>query len=61
MKLHHWLSGLLLLIANFEESFLAVPKEALIYTMKDDQKYFPLLDGSGQLKSRFIFIYQHRK
>jgi glycyl-tRNA synthetase beta chain len=44
------------LIANFEESFLAVPKEALIYTMKDDQKYFPLLDKNGQLKSRFIFI-----
>jgi glycyl-tRNA synthetase beta chain len=44
------------LIANFEESFLAVPKEALIYTMKDDQKYFPLLDEHGQLKSRFIFI-----
>ncbi|WP_339724065.1 glycine--tRNA ligase subunit beta [uncultured Paraglaciecola sp.] len=44
------------LIANFEESFLAVPKEALIYTMKDDQKYFPLLDLNGQLKSRFIFI-----
>jgi len=44
------------LIANFEESFLAVPKEALIYTMKDDQKYFPLIDESGQLKSRFIFI-----
>jgi len=44
------------LVANFEESFLEVPKEALIYTMKDDQKYFPLLDKSGQLKSRFIFI-----
>jgi glycyl-tRNA synthetase beta chain len=44
------------LVANFEESFLAVPKEALIYTMKDDQKYFPLLDIDGQLKSRFIFI-----
>ncbi|PKG97909.1 glycine--tRNA ligase subunit beta [Paraglaciecola sp. MB-3u-78] len=44
------------LIANFDESFLAVPKEALIYTMKDDQKYFPLLDEHGQLKSRFIFI-----
>jgi glycyl-tRNA synthetase beta chain len=26
------------LMANFEESFLTVPKEALIYTMKDDQK-----------------------
>jgi glycyl-tRNA synthetase beta chain len=44
------------LVANFEDSFLAVPKEALIYTMKDDQKYFPLLDDNGQLKSRFIFI-----
>jgi glycyl-tRNA synthetase beta chain len=44
------------LTANFEESFLAVPKEALIYTMKDDQKYFPLLDDMGQLKSRFVFI-----
>ncbi|MFT4808026.1 MAG: glycyl-tRNA synthetase beta chain [Paraglaciecola sp.] len=44
------------LVANFEESFLAVPKEALIYTMKDDQKYFPLLNKHGQLKSRFIFI-----
>jgi glycyl-tRNA synthetase beta chain len=44
------------LVANFEDSFLAVPKEALIYTMKDDQKYFPLLDEKGQLKSRFIFI-----
>lgn len=44
------------LVANFEESFLAVPKEALIYTMKDDQKYIPLLDENGQLKSRFVFI-----
>ncbi|MBU3003470.1 glycine--tRNA ligase subunit beta [Paraglaciecola arctica] len=44
------------LMANFDESFLAVPKEALIYTMKDDQKYFPLLDGNGHLKSKFIFI-----
>jgi glycyl-tRNA synthetase beta chain len=44
------------LVANFDDSFLAVPKEALIYTMKDDQKYFPLLDEKGQLKSRFIFI-----
>ncbi|WP_299081919.1 glycine--tRNA ligase subunit beta [uncultured Paraglaciecola sp.] len=44
------------LVANFEESFLAVPKEALIYTMKDDQKYFPLLDEDGLLKSKFIFI-----
>jgi glycyl-tRNA synthetase beta chain len=44
------------LVANFEDSFLTVPKEALIYTMKGDQKYFPLLDSAGKLKSRFIFI-----
>lgn len=44
------------LTASFDERFLDVPKEALIYTMKDDQKYFPLLDQSGQLIPRFIFI-----
>ena len=27
--------------ASFDERFLQVPKEALIYTMKGDQKYFP--------------------
>jgi glycyl-tRNA synthetase beta chain len=45
-----------ILTASFDESFLAVPKESLIYTMKDDQKYFPLLDQQGQLKSRFVFV-----
>jgi glycyl-tRNA synthetase beta chain len=44
------------LTACFDESFLAVPKEALMYTMKDDQKYFPLLDSNGQLLSRFVFV-----
>lgn len=44
------------LTASFDESFLQVPKEALIYTMKDDQKYFPLLGKDGQLKSRFLFV-----
>lgn len=44
------------LSANFDKSFLEVPKEALIYTMKDDQKYFPLLDSNGKLKSTFVFV-----
>ena len=44
------------LTASFDESFLQVPKEALIYTMKDDQKYFPLLTKDGQLMSRFLFV-----
>lgn len=45
-----------LLVASFEEKFLAVPDEALIYTMKGDQKYFPVLDKSGKLINKFIFI-----
>ncbi|GAC12690.1 glycine--tRNA ligase subunit beta [Aliiglaciecola lipolytica] len=44
------------LVANFEDEFLEVPKEALIYTMKGDQKYFPMLDKNGDLKSRFLFV-----
>ena len=44
------------LVGTFEERFLAVPPEALIYTMKDDQKYFPLLDSEGNLLPKFIFI-----
>lgn len=44
------------LVGTFEERFLDVPPEALIYTMKDDQKYFPLLDQNGELLPKFIFI-----
>jgi glycyl-tRNA synthetase beta chain len=44
------------LSAKFEAEFLDVPKEALIYTMKDDQKYVPLLDTDGQLSSTFLFV-----
>ncbi|MED5334337.1 MAG: glycine--tRNA ligase subunit beta [Pseudomonadota bacterium] len=42
--------------AGFDEAFLAVPKEALIYTMKDDQKYVPLLDSDGALSNTFLFV-----
>lgn len=42
--------------AEFEEAFLSVPKEALIYTMKDDQKYVPMLDSNGELSSTFLFV-----
>lgn len=44
------------LVGSFEERFLDVPAEALIYTMKDDQKYFPLLDQDGKLIPKFVFI-----
>ncbi len=44
------------LVGSFEEKFLDVPSEALIYTMKDNQKYFPVLDKAGNLLPRFIFV-----
>lgn len=44
------------LTAKFEEKFLAVPSEALVYTMKGDQKYFPVYDNSGNLLPNFIFV-----
>ena len=44
------------LAAKFEERFLAVPAEALVYTMKGDQKYFPIYDKDGKLLPHFIFV-----
>ncbi|MCC2607220.1 glycine--tRNA ligase subunit beta [Planctobacterium marinum] len=43
--------------AEFDDAFLEVPKEPLIYTMKDDQRYFPLLSKSdGKLLNQFLFV-----
>ncbi len=44
------------LTASFEENFLNVPSEALVYTMKGDQKYFPVYDTEGKLIPKFIFV-----
>ncbi len=44
------------LTASFEEKFLDVPSEALAYTMKGDQKYFPVFDNANKLLANFIFV-----
>lgn len=44
------------LVCSFEERFLAVPQEALISTMQDNQKYFCLLDHNAKLLPRFITV-----
>lgn len=41
--------------ASFEERFLKVPAEALVYTMKGDQKYFPIYDMNNKLLPSFAF------
>lgn len=44
------------LAGNFERRFLDVPAEALISTMQDNQRYFPVVDSHGRLLPHFITI-----
>jgi glycyl-tRNA synthetase beta chain len=41
---------------GFDERFLEVPAEALISSMQDHQKYFPVLDDAGKLLPHFITV-----
>jgi len=43
-------------LGHFEKRFLDVPQEALISTMKANQKYFHLVDRQGRLLPYFITI-----
>lgn len=44
------------LTGRFEERFLDVPAEALISSMKENQKYFHALDAQGKLMPYFITL-----
>jgi len=44
------------LMATFEERFLQVPAEALMSSMEEHQKYFPVVDQDDQIQPFFIFI-----
>ncbi len=44
------------LLCRFDAEFLAVPQECLILTMKQNQKYFPLLDAQGRLGNQFLVV-----
>jgi glycyl-tRNA synthetase beta chain len=43
-------------VGSFEASFLEVPQECLILTMRQNQKYFPLFDATGKLLPRFLIV-----
>ncbi|WP_371187423.1 glycine--tRNA ligase subunit beta [Thalassotalea maritima] len=45
-----------ILVGSFDEEFLQVPAEPLIYSMKDHQKYFPVEGADGELLNKFIFV-----
>ncbi len=44
------------LAGGFDPAFLDVPKECLIISMQQHQKYFPLADKDGKLLPRFLFV-----
>ena len=44
------------IVGEFEETFLDVPHEALIMSMKKNQKYFPLFNDKNELINHFITI-----
>ena len=40
----------------FDSEFLKLPPEVLITSMKEHQRYFPIVDGQGDLLPRFIAV-----
>ena len=41
---------------SFDKAFLAVPKECLVISMQQHQKYFPLAGAKGELLPNFLFV-----
>jgi glycyl-tRNA synthetase beta chain len=44
------------LAGRFEERFLSLPREVLICTLEEHQRYFPLEDAAGRLLPAFITV-----
>ncbi len=48
------------LCGSFEEKYLELPRELLITSMREHQRYFSLVDDQGNLLSRFITVSNNR-
>lgn len=44
------------LTGSFDDEFLEIPSEAVVTSMKEHQKYFPVFDQSGKLTKHFITV-----
>ena len=49
------------MLGNFDKKFLKLPKEIVIATMQDHQRYFPVEKQDGTLENKFIFIANNNK
>ncbi len=43
-------------MGTFDQAFLDVPKECLVVSMQQHQKYFPLAGADGKLLNKFLFV-----
>ena len=44
------------LCGTFDKEFLSLPKEILVHSMKEHQRYFPVIDEYGTLLPHFVCI-----
>ena len=44
------------LVCEFDRKFLNIPKEILIITMQNNQKYFPTFDNKGNITNEFLVV-----
>lgn len=44
------------LCGSFDREFLSLPREVVIHSMKEHQRYFPVADDQGRLLPHFVFI-----
>ncbi|MEG3071266.1 MAG: glycine--tRNA ligase subunit beta [Candidatus Syntrophopropionicum ammoniitolerans] len=44
------------LIGEFNADYLKLPKEVLVTSMREHQRYFPVVDEKGQLLAKFIAV-----
>jgi len=44
------------LCGSFDPAFLEIPQEVLITSMREHQRYFPVLDGEGRLLPHFVTV-----
>ncbi|USG63851.1 glycine--tRNA ligase subunit beta [Brevibacillus ruminantium] len=44
------------LFGTFEPEFLSIPREVLVTSMREHQRYFPVEDANGQLLNHFVTV-----
>ncbi len=45
-----------IILCSFDKKFLSIPKEIIIITMQQHQKYFPTIDNKGNLTNYFFIV-----